>query len=88
MNDNGKNILFNIQTKENIIDNYFRKKKEFYSKKRTPILNAIINKKIKIEEDIFLMEKPSQSWIFEPYLKIFFMSLRLLIMKKYSNKKY
>ena len=72
VNDKEKNTLFNIQTKENIIDNYFRKKKEFYSKKRTPILDAIINKKIKIEEDIFVMEKLSQSWIFEPYYKNIF----------------
>jgi len=68
-NENPNNDSDAIESEENKFIIYFKERKQFFSDKgyQTPFLDELINKKIKIDRNIFALKKPKNYKFFEPH---------------------
>lgn len=68
-NENPNNDSDFIESEENKFIIYFKERKQYFSKKgyQTPFLDELINKKIKIDRNIFALKKPKDYKLFEPH---------------------
>ena len=71
INMNIINSINNNEDEINLLINYYKERKQYFSKKEyeTPFLDELINKEIKIEEKLFLLKKPINDFPVESHYK-------------------